>query len=1589
MKRIPVALLCLCLFIVSMVEAEARRCEITPVNLTCEKMAQPNCIDVVKPRLSWVNAPADDSVKGAGQSAYRIRVATSCDRLGKADLWDSRKVRSEQSVFVPYAGKLLSSGQQVWWQVKVWDGKGKASEWSEPAQWRMGVMNPEEWCAEWIGAPWQDEWEAKNTTPAPYFRKEVNLDKKIASAVAFVTGLGYFEFYVNGEKIGDEVLVPNFTNYSKRPRLPKISIAIEDNFRGYRVMYLTYDITESLKQGENALGMIVGNGWYNTHTRRWPAAYGSPRMLCQIKVTYEDGSEEVIVSDESWKVKESAIVYNDEYIGETYDARQETADWCSVGCDESTWQNAVLREAPTGELCASYAPLDKVIETLKPVSFEKTDKGWEVDFGKEISGWLRFDGVMASNGDVLQVKYVSESPVGTQKYIFGDGECKDYAPKFAWYVFRKAIITGAELNKENVVAEVVNTDVRADAEFSTSNPLLNQINTIWRRSLEDNLHGGVMSDCPHREKSPYTGDGQVCCETVMANYDCYTFYHKWLRDMRDAQNVETGHVPNSAPWQPGCGGGVGWGAAVNIMPWEMYRHFGDVQLLEESYFTMTEQMRFMMKYITEEGIMDCKNEIVNGDHRFDRWLRLGEWVAPHGLPANHLVHTYFLWRCADVTSKAAAVLGKADDEKKYRELAESVKAAFHKKYYDPETKSYGDYGANVFALHMGVPQECLADVVETFRTELTEKYGRHLNTGIFGTRRLFEMLAQNGLNDLAYEIINQKDYPSFGWWIEQGATTTWERWDGKDSRNHPMFGGGLTWFYNTLAGVNIDETQPGYKHTIIKPLLLKDLEQVTYSKMTPYGQLKVEIEHKDFTGKMTVTVPVGATADVYLPHTCAPQRLSQGTYTLMFSDKSESEIYSTTAYTWKAESVLSDTLKAYAPTAMSLKTNALSRKGKSLGWTCRNDISKYGVFKGSSTLETALYNLAVDEMVNNIEKDGTLRTGALWGGVWTRDVSYSAILSLSYMVPENVRTSLEVKIDELGRIIQDTGTGGSWPCSSDRVIWAVAAWKVYLATGDEQWLKKAYHVILKSLESDLHMLYDKNTGLYRGESSFIDWRQQSYPLWMQPADIYMSECLGTNVVYSEVFENVASMAEVLGDKKISKDYRKRASDLRRAVNDNFWLSDKGYYGSFLYGRNSLIQSGRSETLGESLAILWDVADKSRSAKIMKSMPVSAWGPAIFWPQISSQPDYHNNATWPFVTSYWGMAAAKTGNESALLHALGSNVRSAAIYATNYENFTNSTGNPYTTKLNSHNMLWGLSGFMGLFHKTFFGFEFTQEGLYFHPCVPKVLDGRRTLEGFPYRGMLLDISVSGSGNVVRKFTLDGKTLSRPFIPADLTGKHEVVIELAGEFPSSSINVRNYTPAPEYPVVQSKGDTLVWNPVEKCEYAVVHNGNIVAQVTDSKFVLPSDSTGEWQVIPIDGCGVSGFASEPLRIYPETISIPLDVRIDEIHGMQTVVSFVVPEDGTYVLDWRYANGNGSVTGYNMCSSRTLVLDSEKVGVCVFPQRGKGDWADSGWSSPVVLDLAAGKHIVEIHYNDDDVNMNVKVDNARIMELRLVRID
>jgi len=849
--------------------------KITPTQLVCEYLSNPTVVDVLQPRLGWINI-ADKDERGQAQTAWQIRVATAESRLEKADLWDSQKVTSDQSNRVLYAGKQLQSGMEYWWQVRVWDRDGKVSEWSAPAKWQMGILHPSEWKAKWIGAPWQGE-EAlpkpkkSNATqpdqlppPAPMFRKEFIVEKKVAKAVVFVTGLGYFELYLNGKKVGNDVLVPNQTNYGKRPELPREGIPLEDNFREYKVMYLAYDIRNQLKKGVNAVGSILGNGFYNP-AKHWAGAYGSPRFLAQIQITYEDGTEEMVVSDESWKAEQSPILMDMVYYGEHYDARKELAGWNQPGFDDNSWKQAVLRKAPEGKLVAHTANPDRVMERLQPVKIEKLANGnWHVDFGVEVSGWLRLNRVSAPAGQKIEINYLCNTFSGNNSYIFKGNGPESYAARFNWFIFSGVEISNwpGELKADQLTAEVVHTYVEESSVFETSNPMFNSINKIWRRSQTDNMHGGIASDCPHRERSPYTGDGQVASVMVMHNYDARNFYHKWIQDILGAQNVTTGYVPNGAPWQPGCGGGVAWGAAICIMPWEFYLHYGARDMLEDNYTGMKEYIRYMQTWVDKDGIMFSQR--VGKDGKVLKWFNLGDWVAPGSLPPDEMVHTFYLWRCADLTAQAAKALGKTGDHSTYASLAENTKKAFQKRFYKEAEGSYGKAGGNIFALKMGVPVHQYDRVISSLKADTLINKG-HLDTGIFGTQFFFEVLSENGMHELAYEAMNKKEEPGYGHWLELGATTSREKWSEEGSHNHPMFGGGLVWYYRKLAGMNADPAQPGYKHIVFRPQPVGDLSFVKYFTQTTYGEAGILWKNEKERFSMQVIIPVGCTATVYIP----------------------------------------------------------------------------------------------------------------------------------------------------------------------------------------------------------------------------------------------------------------------------------------------------------------------------------------------------------------------------------------------------------------------------------------------------------------------------------------------------------------------------------------------------------------------------------------------------------------------------------------------------------------------------------------------------------------------------------------------------
>ena len=725
----------------------------------------------------------------------------------------------------------------------MWDKHRKCSDWSEPARFHTALQSSD-WVAKWIGF---DE-------EAPLFQKEFVVDKPVQNAHIFICGLGYFELYVDGKKVSDDVLVPGQTDYSHRNDIENTRVAIDNEFTGYRCLYLGYDLTPFLSLGRHALGVWLGNGFFNSQNG-FAMHYGKPRLIAQLMLTFADGSSQIIPTDTSWLAKRSGITQNSIYGGEVFDAR----------IHDEAWQPALLRDAPNGTLEPQMSPSDKVCETLAPKKIECLgDNSWRVDFGEEISGWVHLTDIQGQAGQRIEIKYLSESPNGENIYIMkGEGK-ESYHPRFTWFVFRQVEITGLDaLNASQIQAEAVNTELRQTGFFACSDTLLNKIHRIWRRTLLDNAHSSVFSDCPHRERSAYLGDGQVAAEMVMRTFDARAFYRKWFADMRLAQNPRTGFVPFGAPWQPGCGGGVPWSAAMILMPYDFYQCYGDSSVLRENYASMLRLMDYFAGWVNEDGTMEQHYQPHN-DMAY--WCNLGEWCTPtESRPSNALVHTYFYWLCAKRMASIAKLLGDKEAEQRFAALEERTRKAFHHRFYDAENKTYGPAGSNLFAYEM-MPD---VNLKEALRQDM-EASGNHLYTGIFGTKLFFNVLANAGLSDQALEAFLQHDFPSFGHWIKQGATTTWEQWDGANSHCHPMFGGGLTWLYSWLGGIRFDSP----RLINISPHLSERITWVECSQVNLYGTIHLRSERLvDGRLKVSVDIPVGCQAIITNPSKPSKQRL--------------------------------------------------------------------------------------------------------------------------------------------------------------------------------------------------------------------------------------------------------------------------------------------------------------------------------------------------------------------------------------------------------------------------------------------------------------------------------------------------------------------------------------------------------------------------------------------------------------------------------------------------------------------------------------------------------------------------------------------
>jgi len=725
-------------------------------------------------------------------------------------------------------------------------------------------------------------------------------------------------------------------------------------------------------------------------------------------------------------------------------------------------------------------------------------------------------------------------------------------------------------------------------------------------------------------------------------------------------------------------------------------------------------------------------------------------------------------------------------------------------------------------------------------------------------------------------------------------------------------------------------------------------------------------------------------------------------------------VVSTDAYSWRGDTIFQGEYMAYPLSAKDIISTYSAQPHYYMPvqkrWSLKNDISAYPQLSTPNLLHEATYNMALDEMVNAVEPDTTLRTGKEWAGVWTRDVSYSIILSMAYMQPEAARISLEKKVDRLGRIIQDTGSGGAWPVSSDREIWAIAAYEVYKVTGDRKWLKYIYPIIKRSLETDAATIYSP-TGLVKGETSFIDWREQSHPKWMQTVDVYNTETLSTSIVHAQAWKVLSEIATDLGKKKEAAEALAMSRKIADAVNEHLWLDDQGYYAMYNYGRDRMLTNPRAETLGESLAILWDVASPERAAKISSSNPVTPYGAAIFYPQIADMPAYHNNALWPWVASFWALANAKAGNEQGTLDAIGSVIRPAALFATNKENFNLDNGD-IATELNSSNMLWCLSGNIALTHKILFGIEYHKNGLAFHPFVPEALGQTRSLSNFRYRKATLNITVHGYGAQIASFKVNGKEQA-PFIPADAKGVLNVEIYMNNKpIAPLAVNRQPNRKAPLTPIVTLKGNQLSWHPIEYIDHYDVYVDGKREKSTHAT-TYPTTPGHSYAVVGVDSAGIPSFFSEPVNTYeavtvqmpgegtviasPEVAYQPKSV-VEGFTGSGFVeisktlpapeVDVEVPANGDYAVVVRYANGNGPVNTENRCAVRTLFIDGTETGTVVLPQRGVANWSDWGESNYLVVPLQQGRHTLSLRFLDKDENMNIDTNHALIDSITLFKL-
>ena len=833
---------------------------LSPDQLKCEYLDNPLGIDNPQPRLSWI---LESKQRAEKQTAYQILAATSEALLksDSGDLWDTGKVASDQTVQVVYGGRALSSCQRCCWKVRVWDKDGKTSTYSLPAYWEMGILSPQDWQGQWI-ANTSDT----NSLPAPLLRHAFTLDGKIKQARAYICGLGYYELHVNGNKIGDHLLDPGYTRYDRRD------------------LYVTYDVTDALRRGKNAVGVILGNGWYNVQTKAvwnfhkapWRAA---PKLLMQLRVEYTDGRIETIVTDSRWTTSTGPITFDSIYGGETYDARAEKPGWDKPDYDDSTWSMAQVVSPPGGKLAAQMMPpikADPNIKPIKPVKLTEPRPGvFLFDMGQNFAGFaelrvrgpagakvvLKYGERVSKNGMIdradIQQHIVSVDPsqqYQTDTYILAGKGLETWHSRFDYHGFQYVEVTGfpGKPTLDTLRGIFIHSAVPVAGEFQCSNPLLNRIWTAGRWSYLSNLQG-IPTDCPQREKNGWTGDAHLAAEQGLFNYAPAAVYTKWINDLGDEQRP-TGELPGIVPtsgWGYSWGNGPAWDSAFLLIPYYLYEYCGDTKVLCDHY----DGLKRYVDYLTSKA----NGGIVN--------IGLNDWAPFKTATPTDITSTAYYYRDTQIVALTAGLLGNDADARKYADLAVSIKTAFNDKFYQSNTGLYGNGSQTSLscALYQGLVEPANKARVLSNLVAAVEKTNNHIDTGILGAKYLLNALLENGRADVAYRIASQKDLPSWGWWIEQGATTLWEQWNGSESRNHIMYGDISAWFYKALAGINPDPAIPAFKHFTIKPNLVGGLTSAKATYDSVHGRIVSDWNSTNGRFDLTVTIPANTSANVYVP----------------------------------------------------------------------------------------------------------------------------------------------------------------------------------------------------------------------------------------------------------------------------------------------------------------------------------------------------------------------------------------------------------------------------------------------------------------------------------------------------------------------------------------------------------------------------------------------------------------------------------------------------------------------------------------------------------------------------------------------------